>query len=323
MDIYKISIIIPIYNVEKYIGECLQSVASQIMRKGVECILVDDCGIDGSVQIATDFINNYRGDICFKLLHHRKNMGLSEARNTGLKAAKGRYIYFLDSDDTITPNCINLMYSYVDKYRNVDLVQGWFYSREECKSKLSPFSFPEYTRDQELIKNFLLTFDGDIVKAQNKMVKRQLLLDNHLFFKEGIIHEDTLWTFFLAKYIRSMVYCSLPTYFYRPNPQSITGKINLTKEAEAFMILISEMCSNIDSFMRGRQMEYVLDTLAVCSDNHYYKSNRDIVFMEKTFLAHNRTIEKLLFCIYKRSQKAWLKSKIHNLLVRTYKSVDL
>lgn len=323
MDDYKVSIIIPIYNVEKFIGECLLSVSNQIMSRGVECILIDDCGIDKSVQIASDFINNYRGDICFKMLHHRINLGLSAARNTGLKAAKGNYVFFLDSDDTIVPNCINLMCSLVDKYRDVDLVQGWFYSHEEYKSAISPFSFPEFTNDRKLIKNFLLTFDGDIVKAQNRLVKRQLLLDNHLFFKEGIIHEDTIWTFFLSKYVRNMVYCPLPTYFYRHNPQSITGKINLENEAVAFKCLINDMCSNIDSFMRGRQMEYVLDTFTVCINNHYYKSNMDLASMEKTFLAHNRPVEIILFSIYKKTQQAWLKNKFHNLLVRIYKKDDM
>ena len=118
----KVSIIIPVYNVELYILKCLESVAAQTMSEGVECILVDDCGKDNSVRIAEDFIRCYQGNIEFVLLHHEHNGGLSAARNTGVRAAKGEYVYFLDSDDEIMPNCMELLYSRVEKYGTVDLV---------------------------------------------------------------------------------------------------------------------------------------------------------------------------------------------------------
>ena len=83
-----ISIIIPIYNVESFVAECLQSVAIQNYQGPIECILVDDCGTDKSIEIANSFIKNYKGDISFQLIHHDKNCGLSAARNTGINAAK-------------------------------------------------------------------------------------------------------------------------------------------------------------------------------------------------------------------------------------------
>lgn len=98
---YRVSIIIPIYNVEPYILECLQSVDKQTIGDDIECILVDDCGTDNSVLVAEDFIKSYNGRVHFTLIHHQKNGGLSAARNTGIHAAHGEYLYFLDSDDTI------------------------------------------------------------------------------------------------------------------------------------------------------------------------------------------------------------------------------
>lgn len=89
-----ISVIVPIYNVESYILECLQSVAAQTKTKNVECILVDDCGTDNSVKVAEQFISAYEGDISFALLHHPENEGLSAARNTGIKNARGKYLFF-------------------------------------------------------------------------------------------------------------------------------------------------------------------------------------------------------------------------------------
>ena len=106
------SIIIPIYNVEPYILECLQSVANQTIEDKLECILVDDCGTDNSVSVAEEFLKTYSGAIHFELLHHQKNGGLSAARNTGVRASHGEYLYFLDSDDTIIPRCSNRLVYY-------------------------------------------------------------------------------------------------------------------------------------------------------------------------------------------------------------------
>ena len=101
----KVSLIIPIYNVSRYLVRCLDSVISQTFRN-IECILVDDCGADNSVNIAEDYIKGYQGPVVFKLIHHKYNRGLSAARNTGIDAACGDYLYFMDSDDAIIPETI-------------------------------------------------------------------------------------------------------------------------------------------------------------------------------------------------------------------------
>lgn len=122
-----ISVIVPIYNVENYILECLQSVAAQTKTKNVECILVDDCGTDNSVKVAEQFISDYKGDISFALFHHSENKGLSAARNTGIKNARGKYLFFLDSDDTIKPYCLDELFALAEKY-HADMVQGSYES---------------------------------------------------------------------------------------------------------------------------------------------------------------------------------------------------
>ena len=100
----RISIIIPVYNVELYVEECLQSVANQTMTEGIECIIVDDRGQDNSAAIAKQYIDSYKGDIRFTFIQREKNGGLSAARNTGIEAATGEYVYFLDSDDYLVPS---------------------------------------------------------------------------------------------------------------------------------------------------------------------------------------------------------------------------
>ena len=102
----KVSIIIPVYKVEEYIEDCILSVMSQTFLGGLECIIVDDCTPDNSIALIQKLIKDYKGNIQFKIVHHKENKGLSSARNTGLKYAKGEYVYFLDSDDELYPTCI-------------------------------------------------------------------------------------------------------------------------------------------------------------------------------------------------------------------------
>lgn len=318
----KISIIIPIYNVEPYILRCLQSVIAQTMTDGIECILVDDCGKDDSVLIAERFIQTYHGHIKFSLLHRECNGGLSAARNTGIQAAVGEYLYFLDSDDEIKPQTMELMWSYIRKYGKVDLVQGSFYENEEEKKSFSKYRIPEYTNDKRLIKPFLLQFEGDIVGAQSRLVRKDFLLSHNLYFKEGIIHEDNYWTFFLSKYVETMAFCNVPTYFHRYNPNSITGNINVNKESFAFKIIIEDFSANIDSFLPGSQKELILSTLLYAINNHYYTTEEEKQSLIEYFLSKNSITEKIIFRIIINLQNKYLKNKIRHLLIRLYKWKD-
>lgn len=318
----KISIIIPIYNVEPYIEECLQSVAAQTFTEGLECILIDDCGSDNSIAIADSFVASYKGNIKFSLIRHDKNRGLSAARNTGIKTAKGEYLYFLDSDDTITPDCIEIMYGYLQEYGKIDLVQGSFYESEEEKKTESKFKFPVYSQDRKQIKYFLLTYAGDIVGAQSRLIKRELIISNSIFFKEGIIHEDNYWTFFLAKYITSMSFCSKPTYYHRYNPTSITGNVNIKKEILAYKTIITDLSANIDSFLTGRQKELILDTLLTVLGAHFYDNVQEKDKLIKVFTDQNTFIEKYLLNLYFEVSNKFFKAKLLHLLIRIYKLND-
>ena len=114
MQDIKISIVIPIYNVAPYVEECIQSVMNQTWKGKLECILVDDCGTDDSMKVATEKLKEYEGNIDFRVIRHERNRGLSAARNSGIDAVTGDYVYFLDSDDEITPDCIDLLVQPLD-----------------------------------------------------------------------------------------------------------------------------------------------------------------------------------------------------------------
>ena len=110
----KISIIVPVYNVEQYVNECFDSIAAQTYKGEIECIFVDDCGQDDSVAILEKLITDYHGAIKFYIVHHEHNKGLSGARNTGIRHAQGDYLYFIDSDDSIKSDCIEKLVALAD-----------------------------------------------------------------------------------------------------------------------------------------------------------------------------------------------------------------
>ena len=110
-----ISIIIPVYQVSDYVERCIRSVMSQTFTD-IECIIVDDATVDDSMVKCQKLIDEYDGRIQFRLLHHEKNRGLSAARNTGTKAATGEYVFYLDSDDEITSDCIEKMMLLAEKH---------------------------------------------------------------------------------------------------------------------------------------------------------------------------------------------------------------
>lgn len=317
---YKISIIIPIYNVAPYIEKCLDSVVNQTMTEGIECILVDDCGTDNSIEIADHYIKDYDGDIMFSIVHRKSNGGLSAARNTGICNATGEYLYFLDSDDEITSNCMELMYGLIKKYGSIDLVQGSFYETEKELKSISRYDFPEFSRDRKQIKSFLLKYEGDIVGAQSRLIRREFLYKYNLMFKEGIIHEDNYWTFFLAKHVKTMAFCPKPTYYHRFNPNSITNARNIDKEYKAYHTIITDFSSSIDSFLPGRQKELILNNLLtalnICKDKSMTKN------LINPFLSTNTFLEKFLLMLYINTRKKLNATKILHLLIRLYKISD-
>ena len=124
----EVSIIIPIYNVEKYVAECLNSVISQTYdHSKIECIIVNDCTTDDSMDIVYEIIKKYDGGMSFIICRHEHNEGLSSARNTGIEVAKGNYIFFIDSDDYIYPNSLELLLNASKIYGYSDMVVGNFY----------------------------------------------------------------------------------------------------------------------------------------------------------------------------------------------------
>lgn len=317
----RVSVIVPVYNVEAYIEECLTSVANQTAGGDIECIIVDDKGTDCSINIAEQFIESNKGNtkVDFKIIYRESNGGLSAARNTGIKAAIGEYLYFLDSDDTIVPQCIERLLDLADKYGGVDLLPALYIRENDEMSQFGKHSFPEFSDDRELIKRSLLDYDKIPVTAANRLVRRELILENKLFFKEGIIHEDNYWTFFLAKYVKRMAFCAEKLYYYRVTPGSITKKSNIEKESHAFSTIIKDCCDNVDGYEKGAQKRFILLHLLTMHANKFYHSVEYFNGLKLYFSSRNSLIEKLLlYIIFHVRRESITYRKTVNLIQRIY-----
>lgn len=287
----KVSIISPVYNVEKYIERCFESISQQTYSNHlIECIFVDDCGSDNSIRIVQQLIEDYNGDIHFKLIHHEKNKGLSEARNSGTLIAKGEYLYYFDSDDEITEDCIETLISLADKYENADIIMGssdTIRESEHINSYIIKDEIPEYSDDKLWLKRSLLKRTYFPITAWNKLVKQSFLKKHKLFFKPGIIHEDKHWQFFVAKHITSAAFCKKITYKHYINEGSIITTIS-PKQVESLLIIVEDFLINIDDVLEKEQYKTIYYIA-------FYALIRSLDNHDKTFVQHVMNRLKHLF----------------------------
>lgn len=213
----KVSIIIPVYNVAQYIIPCLDSVYNQTY-KDFEVILVDDCGIDNSMDIILQYLTPEKLQKT-KIIHHEKNKGQSVARNNGIKQAKGKYILFIDSDDTISSNSLSQMINLAET-NELQLVLGENYITKGKEKKHISVSFNE-----DIITNNTTALNYFVNNRWynppwNKLLRKDFILKNNIFFKEGYIFEDELWSFILATKVERMGVVRKPLYNYYIRPNS-------------------------------------------------------------------------------------------------------
>lgn len=230
-----LSIIVPVYNVEKYISTCIDSITSQILPR-IEIVMINDGSKDGSLAICEEYANRYS----FIKLITQENKGLSEARNTGIRNAEGKYLLFLDSDDYLVEGTLSILIASINK-EECDFFMGRcvsFYGNYENK-KLEQVDYNQikYSTPIECLE-CLNSIDDFWFAAWLVIIRRDFLLKNNLYFKSGILHEDELWVPSVFVKACSMSLLNVGFYGYRTNrPDSIVSAPNIKREFDKLTII--------------------------------------------------------------------------------------
>ncbi len=227
-----LSIIVPVYNVENYLTQCIESILFQ-KPDDYEIILVDDGSEDNSGKICDRFADKHDN------IHviHQENRGLAGARNTGIRAANGRYLMFVDSDDFINPK-INL--NSVIQSLNADIIQyKWVYYFTQTEQYRHFNNYPLFVNEhyrnvlaQEVQQGILS------ISACDKIVNRNLIIKNNIFFDESLLSEDIDWSLKLYLKAQTIQVVNEEIYIYRQQrPGSITTTCNSDSIRSLFCII--------------------------------------------------------------------------------------
>lgn len=248
----KVSVIVPVYNVEPYIRKCIDCLVNQTLED-MEIILVDDGSTDKSANIIKRYVKRYPQVQYYK----KENGGLSDARNYGLQYATGEYIGFVDSDDYVDIDMYNKMYEKAKK-DDSDIVECNFYWEYPKKKKIDIGA--RYKTRKEMI------LDARVM-ACNKLYKKDLLDKSKSKFTKGIQYEDVEFFYKLVPYIENVSFVKEPLYYYVQRNTSIANTQN-EKTADIFIAL-----NNVIEFYKENklydeykeELEYTYTRLLLCS----------------------------------------------------------
>lgn len=291
----RVSIIIPVYKVEKHIRKCLQSVLKQDYPN-IEVIVVDDCSPDSSIEIAKEIINAY--DTTSRIVTHEQNRGLSAARNSGIDASTGDAIYFIDSDDELYDKSVISHLVQKMQCTGADIVAGnyqWVYNDNGRIVSTRYIQEKIFTGKNEIINSFC---NGDIpITAWNKLIKKEFITRNSLFFKEGILHEDELWTFNTALTATRIVLTGMTTYNYYIQENSIMSKKDIRHLHSLIEVyremsisssvnegLMQKVSSHLNRFAFQRYLEIMQIKLPLPTKKELYSKLRDCQKGIKTYM---------------------------------------
>lgn len=257
-----ISVVIPVYNVEQFLEECVDSVLSQTFQD-YEIILVDDGATDNSGAICDEYTKK---DNRIKVIH-RKNGGLSAARNTGLDAANGEYVYFLDSDDWLKKETLETLV-HLAKSDNSDVVFfDAFVFFTDCEEDPNVYKYErskkyETANGQKILISLLAT-DEYRTAVPLMLFRTQYLKNNKLRFKEGILHEDELFTYLVYNANGIFTHCHEEFYARRMRAASIMTGSSMKKRYDSMYEIYFELSQMYkEGILKGKAAELYLARIA-------------------------------------------------------------
>lgn len=305
-----ITLIIPCYNVAAYVQATLDSVSAQTATFGgaLECLLIDDGSTDHTASVCQAYLEAYAGSISYRLLRQPRNLGVSAARNRGIREATGRYLYFMDGDDTLVPDCLAALWACVEQHPGVEMVYAGIRRTDgDPWMSYEGRHLPAYTTDRHAIKIDLIGSEHLTVSCCNKLYRRELIVGNQLYFDETLPkHEDDLWNNLLAKYVTSLATVARDTYIYNVHSGSLTTTHDDDIKCMMDRLVVEErIIRHIDDLYRDDQIRRVL-----FQSFHYYLSTdhravRRRIGQQHRLLARQCGLRRRLV-LYLLSLLAWL-----------------
>ncbi len=241
-----ISVIIPVFNVEQYLDECVQSVFRQTYTN-LEIVLVDDGSPDNSGRMCDNYaIIDKRVKVI-----HKQNGGLSDARNTGLKEATGEYVLFLDSDDSwCDDQLIEKLACELNENRQVDMIifrMKSYFKRNGKEIESSVFNIEKLKNEpsNEIFRHLLFANQLSM-SACFRIVKREVLVKNNIFFVKGLLSEDIDWSLQLWQVLETVSAINTVGYCYRQRAESITTSYGI-KNVRDFVFILDKWYKDIEN----------------------------------------------------------------------------
>lgn len=301
----ELSIVVPIYNVEQYLEECLESIYKLNIKK--EIILVNDESPDNSHKIMEKYKKLHPMDTT---IVNQRNKGLSGARNSGLRVAKGKYIAFIDSDDFIDTKKYEEFFN-KGKHKKLDIIIG-NYQKYDGKKYLDVCKRDKKINNFGVINGkefFEKSMELNSFKEEvwDDIYNREFLINNNLKFKEGLLHEDTL--FFIQALIKAekVEYLDIPFYIYRQRDDSIMSIQNY-KNQQHKIFIVNELIKLQNEVKIKSLSKYSLDLLW-----NVFRNQREV---------NLKLLNKLIFK-EKYSLKSYLKILIMYTLSLKHKKIEI
>ena len=288
-----ISIIVPAYNVEKYIKACLDSIIAQTYSN-FEVIVIND----GSTDQTEKMLNEYESNPKIQIFS-QKNGGLSAARNRGIKLANGELVCFIDSDDSVKSDYLEKLAAPFFEDSDIDITVCGYQEKFE-KSEINHVLKPQKISGYQATKDLLIKQQDFDVLAWNKLYRKKLFVSHHIEYPAGQIHEDNLTTYKLFSHAQKVVYISDVLYIYQRTHSEIT-KNPYSKEKTLKRLQVKEqMAIEAGQYLQDPDLKLSAEVALLLA---YF-----------AFLDHaiNRRIEKFYYQVYLKKIKKLSSSQPKN-----------
>lgn len=311
MEKLRVSAIVPVYNKRNYIKNCIESIIKW-GKYGYDIIIIDDGSTDGSDEIIDTFSNvsNVR-------IIHQKNCGVSSARNTGLKIAKGEYLTFVDADDELIPGSLDNVLPYLNDIDDIyiagavnkgelkpPIFDDVVFQDEDANAALA-FLLTGGTAEQRIPKSATRFMSG----CKEKFYRRAFVDENNLKFDESLIrNEDVLWSCCCYYFAKRIHFLPINVYINKMDPNGITKGTDIHKTFNSFVAFLDKF----EVLFRGKLDEQILGCF------YFHQS---IIMNYETFRALKR--KQISIKGFRRIMKEWYALDEIDFMLMTYKGLGL